>query len=84
MLSWLVYFVNRLVYKPNFQILFREVLAKSPARPKMSLGKNLFTYFKRKYDTPHEERATNSHIIFHKKHEDIMNRLTSMAFIPSV
>jgi len=61
MLSWLVYFVNWLVYKPNFQILFREVLAKSRARPKMSLQKNLFMYvlFKRKYTT-REERASTA------------------------
>ena len=44
MLSWL----NWLVYKPNFQIPFREVLAKSRACPKISknvVTKNLFTYF---------------------------------------
>ena len=68
MLSWLVYFVNWLVYKPNFQILFRAVLAKSRARPKMSLQKNLFTYFL-SASTPHEKSAPAppSLIIFHKK-----------------
>ena len=61
MLSWLVYFVNWLVYKPNFQILFREVLAKSRARPKMSLQKNLFTYFKRKYTTRRARHQFSHH-----------------------
>ena len=61
MLSWLVYFVNWLVYKPNFQIPFREVLAKSRARPKMSLQKNLFTYFKRKYTTRRARHQFSHH-----------------------
>ena len=61
MLSWLVYFVNWLVYKPNFQILFCEVLAKSPARPKISLQKTLFTYFKRKYTTRRARHQFSHH-----------------------
>ena len=61
MLFWLVYFVNWLVYKPNFQILFREVLAKSPARPKISLQKTLFTYFKRKYTTRRARHQFSHH-----------------------
>ena len=61
MLSWLVYFVNWLVYKPNFQILFRKILAKSRARPKMSLQKTLFTYFKRKYTTRRARHQFSHH-----------------------